>query len=129
MSTAASNQKLLRLLLQQSPSYAVILMDSQGKIIGINPGAEKIFGLSSDQAVGTSISEIFTPEDRALGLDVLERRIADSKLTSEDDRWHLRSDGSRFWGSGAVTALRNEKGELLGFGKVVRDRTELKEQV
>ncbi len=129
MSTAASNQELLRLLLEQSPSYAVILIDPRGKIVGINPGAEKILGFSGDQALGTSISEIFTPEDRALGLDVLERRIADSKLTSEDDRWHLRSDGSRFWGSGAVTALRNEQGELLGFGKVVRDRTDLKEKI
>ena len=44
-----------------------------------------------------------------------------------DERWHVRKDGSRFWGLGAVTAIRAPDGTLQGFGKIVADRTDLKE--
>jgi light-regulated signal transduction histidine kinase (bacteriophytochrome) len=38
----------------------------------------------------------------------------------------LRKDVSRFWANVVITALRDEKGELHGFGKVTRDMTERK---
>src|SRR5581483_402916 len=46
---------------------------------------------------------------------------------AENERWHVRKDGSRFWGLGVLTALRDTAGELVGFAKIVRDRTDLKE--
>jgi len=116
-------------MIQQSPMYAVLLLDADGKILTWNKGAEHIFRCPAADAVGKSVDEIFTPEDRKLGLDELERKIAESKVASEDDRWHLRGDGTRFWSSGALCAVRNQQGELLGYGKILRDRTELKERV
>jgi PAS domain S-box-containing protein len=129
MSAPKATNELLALLLQQSPAHALILLDPQGRILGWNCGAEQIFRTPAESALGKSIAEIFTTEDRALGLDELERTVAASKEASEDDRWHVRADGSRFWGSGVLAALRDEQGALLGFGKVVRDRTELKERL
>jgi signal transduction histidine kinase len=41
-----------------------------------------------------------------------------------DERWHIRHDGSRFYGSGVLTALRDAAGELRGFVKILRDLTE-----
>jgi len=129
MSTVGTTDQLLAMMIQQSPMYAVLLLDTKGRIIAWNDGAEQIFRCPAADAIGRSVNEIFTPEDRSLGLDELERKIADSKVASEDDRWHLRADGTRFWSSGALFAVRNEQGQLLGYGKILRDRTELKEHV
>ena len=41
-----------------------------------------------------------------------------------DERWHVKKDGSRFWASGVLSALRDHDGSLLGFAKVLRDITE-----
>jgi PAS domain S-box-containing protein len=125
----AEENNLLPLLIEQAVEYAVILCDRQSRILSWNAGAERIFRKSRDDAIGTSLSDLFTPEDRSLGLDDVELRVAQSKQLSEDDRWHLRGDGSRFWSSGALIAVRNGRGELVGYGKVLRDRTDLKEQL
>jgi two-component system CheB/CheR fusion protein len=47
---------------------------------------------------------------------------------AQDDRWHQRKDGSTFWGSGATFPIQDGSGRLLGFGKIVRDRTDLRTQ-
>jgi PAS domain S-box-containing protein len=120
---------LLRALAEQASAYAFILIDAQGNIAWWNSGAETIFGLTPAQAVGQHSSIIFTPQDRQRGIAQLELAIATRGAIAEDDRWHLRADGSRFWSSGALIALRDKSGQLMGFGKLVRDRTKLKEQV
>ncbi len=43
---------------------------------------------------------------------------------ADDERWHLRKDGSRFFASGTMTPLRAEDGRTVGFLKILRDRTE-----
>lgn len=121
-------EELLRLLLKQSLEHAITLIDTQGVILWASPGAEYIFGCSSSGIVGQRIERFFTREDIDRGLAAHEIEVARSHGSAEDDRWQLRLDGSRFWASGAVTALRSESGELLGFGKILRDRTDLKEQ-
>ena len=55
-----------------------------------------------------------------------EQRRADERGRAEDERWHLRKDGSRFWGSGILTAVRDEAGRVVGYFKVLRDRSERK---
>jgi two-component system CheB/CheR fusion protein len=66
---------------------------------------------------------------RTVGTPDLEQAIARADAISEDDRWHLRANGSRFWASGALITLRDPEGEVLGFGKILRDRTDIKEQL
>jgi PAS domain S-box-containing protein len=121
--------ELLRALAEQASEYAFILMDASGKIIWWNAGAEKILGFPSEQVLGQPSAYIFTPEDRQRGIPELELEIARRDAIAEDDRWHLRADGSRFWSSGALISLRNAEGALIGFGKLIRDRTKLKEQL
>ena len=66
---------------------------------------------------------IFTEEDRAAGVPEHEARTAERQGNANDVRWHLRKDGSRFWASGAMVALKDETGAIFGFGKVMRDST------
>lgn len=114
---------------QQTREHAIILMDPEGKIVWWSPGAEQVFGHPPERVAGQLASIIFTPEDRERGIDRLELAVAGSDNVAEDDRWQLRADGSRLWASGIVLAIRGEAGELVGYTKLLRNRTDLREQI
>ena len=62
-------------------------------------------------------------------LDKQERELAVSAGRSEDDRWHLRKDGTRFWGSGVMEPILDDKGAIVALAKVLRDRTDVRSRV
>lgn len=107
--------------------HAIFAMDPQGRILHWNAGAALIMGFSAADVIGRELPDIFTQEDCAAGIPRLELETATHMGRAADERWHVRKDGSRFWGLGAVTAIRGPDEELLGFGKIVADRTDLKE--
>jgi two-component system CheB/CheR fusion protein len=118
----------MRLFLEQSEDYALFFTDADGRVTDWYRGAERIFGFTADEMIGQSAKRLFNRED-------LERGAADHELTlartagrAEDDRWHVRKDGARFWGSGVLFALHDSAGRIVGFAKMVRNRTDVKAQ-
>ncbi len=120
---------LLRLFLKQSKDHALILLDATGTVVSWFPGAERVFGYTAAEMVGQPITRLFVPEDLARGLSAHELEIARRDGSAEDDRWMLRKNGSRFWANGVVLALRDESGHVVGFGKTLRDRTDVRAQI
>lgn len=114
---------LLELFFRTTEDYAVIVLDPNAMVRRWNPGAERIFGWASDEVVGTDGHRIFVAADRRAGVPEMELRTAAQSGRAEDERWHLRKDGSRFWASGLLVALP-EDGEVRGYIKVVRDFTD-----
>ena len=121
-------ERALGLLWQQAPDFAFVLLDGTGRIIGWRGAAEALFGYAEAEILGQPIDILFTEEDRALGLPVLEKKVALSTQRSEDDRWHVRKDGMRIWVAGSLIALQ-EEGAHVGFAKVMCDRTNLRAQL
>jgi PAS domain S-box-containing protein len=119
---------LLKGFLHGSSTYAFICMDADGVVVAWLGAAQEIFGFTAEDSVGKSVTQIFVPEDRGKALDRYELEVAANRGYSEDDRWHLRKDGSRVWVTGTVTAVHGEGARLLGFVKCVRDRTDLRSQ-
>jgi PAS domain S-box-containing protein len=120
------DSRACQLFVESVQDHAIIFFTADAKICGWNPAAERIFGYSSYEIMGRSADLIFTPEDRAQGVPAKELTQARKVGRADDDRWHVRKDGSVFWANGAVSVLRDEQGKLLGFAKVVRDRTNLR---
>src|SRR3954465_10139529 len=116
---APGDADLLRLIFESATDFAVFAQDLSGKVISWNIGAERLTGYSDQEILGRNGDIIFTPEDRAAGAPEQERWRASQNSRSEDERWHLRKDGSRFWGSGLM--MRLHTGD--GFVKIMRDRT------
>jgi PAS domain S-box-containing protein len=83
-------------------------------------------GWTEEEAVGAPANLIFTPEDDREATAETEMRLAVTEGRGEDDRWHLRKDGTRFWANGLMMPLRDDEGGLAGFLKILRDRTEVK---
>jgi two-component system CheB/CheR fusion protein len=120
---------LLRLLVSQTDDHAVILLDPGGTVLAWLAGAEHVFGYAAHEIVGRTADVLFTPEDRSRGAHDHELAVARADGRSESDRWQVRRDGTRVWASGVVVALRDEAGAVVGFGRVLRDRTDVKAQV
>ena len=123
-----STQELLRLLTEQAQDMAILLLRPDGVILDWMAGATRIFGFTAEEMVGEHLRRIFTPEDLARGAHSQELEIAARVGYAEDDRWQLRKDGTAFWASGVVFALRDAAGNVVGFAKLLRNRTDLKTQ-
>lgn len=113
-----------QLLVENVRDYAFILLDRQTRITDWNIGAERLLGYTEKEILGKSGAIFFTEEDRAQGEPEKEMKEALEHGRAEDDRWHLRKDGSRFMASGVMTRLQDANGQVLGFAKVMRDVTE-----
>ena len=120
-SVDASSERLT-LLAENFDDVAIISTDTEGNVEGWNPGAEAIFDIREGDILGRSADVIFTPEDRANHQPEIERAKAVREGRSSDERWHVRSDGTRFFASGLMVPLYRE-GLLAGFAKIARDLT------
>jgi len=121
-------EKLLQLLLEQSADFALFFTTADGTVTDWYRGAEEIFGFTKEEMVGTTARRLFNDEDRARGADEHEMQVARAGGRAEDDRWHMRKDGTRFWGSGVLFALFDGGSDPVGYAKLVRNRTDLKTQ-
>ena len=119
----------LRLAADAAADHAFVLLDTEGRVTWWSHGAERIFGYAPSEIVGRASDILFTPEDIEDGIPGYERRVSMSDGPAEDDRWMRRKDGSRFWASGILVRIRDEAGTHIGFGKILRNRTDLKEQL
>lgn len=122
-SAMLESDERLRLLVENAQDYAIITLDTNGYVTSWNVGAESILGYQSAEVIGQHSSRIFTPEDRREGEDKKELRTAVVVGRASEERWHIRADGTRFWASGSIMALRDSAGNLRGFSKIMRDMT------
>lgn len=116
-----------RLILESVKDYAIVTLNLDGLVSSWNKGAERVLGYQEYEILGRSGAKIFTPEDVRLGMPERELSRAAIQGRSEDERWHVRKGGERFWGSGTVRPLLDESGSLRGFVKVMHDMTERKQ--
>lgn len=119
-----SDAARLQLLVDAVVDYAIYMLDAGGHIASWNSGAQRIKGYTADEIIGRHLSVFYTPEDAAAGATQRGLETAARTGRFEAEGWRVRKDGSRFWASIVIDAIRDERGELLGFAKVTRDITE-----
>src|SRR5919199_5178465 len=115
--------ELWALISESVRDYAIFTTDLERWVTSWNAGAQAILGYHQEQIVGQLADCIFTPEDQRAGAPQQEAQTALRKGKAEDERWHIRQDGSRLYGSGMTTPLRDEAGMIIGLVKVMRDLT------
>ncbi|WP_428487020.1 PAS domain-containing protein [Rhodopila sp.] len=116
------NEERLRAVVESAVDHAIITADFEDRITGWNRGATRLLGWEEADVLGRPCRLIFTPEDCAAGVPQAEMRRALQEGRAVDERWHIRRDGTRFFSIGELLPLHD--GELLGFLKILRDRTE-----
>ncbi|EHQ99509.1 hybrid sensor histidine kinase/response regulator [Bradyrhizobium sp. WSM471] len=114
----------LQLLIDAIVDYAIYMIDIDGTVRSWNSGAQRLKGYTPDEIIGKSFASFYTPDDRTKGLPERALSVAAQAGRFSAEGWRVRKDGSRFWASVIIDAVRNESGELIGFAKVTRDVTE-----
>lgn len=124
--TLRQNEERLRLLISSVKDYAILMLDQEGRVTTWNEGAERIKGYSAEEIIGQHFSRFYTPEAMAKNQPAKALEIAREQGSFQEEGWRVRKDGTRFFASVVITAIRDEKGQLRGFGKVTRDISERK---
>lgn len=121
------NEERFRRLVEGVKDYAIYMLDPDGLVVSWNPGAERIKGYTAREIIGKHFSSFYSSEDVELGAPARNLEAANREGTHESEGWRVRKDGSRFWASVLITALRDETGSLHGYTKITRDITERRE--
>jgi PAS domain S-box-containing protein len=116
-----TSEERYKLLIEGAKVYAIFFMNPQGIITSWNRGAQLIFGYPEKEILGKHFSLLFTKEDIKQVMPEKELDKARKEGVANDDRWHIKKNGRRFWASGHVLPLFDDSGNLTGFSKVVRD--------
>jgi two-component system CheB/CheR fusion protein len=123
---AALSPSWLASVITGTRDFGIVLLDDQGCIAEWVGASERLFGHTAEQIRGQHFDTLFVPEDREMGMPTKELDAARSSGRSEDERWHLRRDGGRFWSSGVLERIPAGEDRAPGFCKIVRDRTDLR---
>jgi PAS domain S-box-containing protein len=118
------SEDFFKQVLDSLEDYAVITTDKNGDINSWNSGAQRVLGFEESEAIGRNAAIFFTPEDVAAGIPEKELSDAITKGRAIDERYHVRKDRTRFWGSGLVFPLHDEDNKHRGFTKIMRNLRE-----
>ena len=116
-------EEQLKLFIELVSDYAIFMLDAKGGILTWNSGAERIKGYQSHEVIGKHFSIFFTAEEIRRESPERALRIAAEEGRFQMEGWRLRKDGSRFWADVIITAVRDQEGNIHGFGEVTRDIT------
>jgi len=113
-------------MISEISDYAIILLDSDGKIIDWNKGAEKLKGYKPEEIIGKHFRIFYPQEDRDRNLpqQLLQEALINGSARHEGYR--ITKEGTRFWGNVVITALHDDSGNVIGFTKVTKDLTDQK---
>jgi len=126
-SQAQDSGERYRTIVESAVDYAIFTCGLDGRITSWNSGAEAIFGYSQADIIGQPYPRIFTADDVVEDRPEQELRAARNDFSVRSERWHRRRDGSRFWSSGRMVPLRDRRGNVAGYLKILYDRTVEKE--
>jgi PAS domain S-box-containing protein len=125
--TLRQSEERFRLVVEAVRDYAIFMLDPQGTVVSWNAGAERFKGYRAEEIIGQHFSRFYPEEDKARSWPQQELAHAATHGVAKDEGWRVRKDGTRFWASVVITALRDEQGRLRGFSKITRDLTLQKE--
>src|SRR6201746_1855496 len=120
------SERSFRLLVEGVADYAIYMLDPDGVVTNWNIGGQRIRGYLPQEIVGQHFSRFYTPADQTNGKPARALGIAREHGRYEEEGWRVRKDGSFFWASIVIDAIK-EDGRLIGFAKITRDITERRE--
>lgn len=116
-------ERVLRLLVESVRDYAIFMLTPDGHVATWNPGAQRIKGYAAEDIIGRHFRAFYPESEQRSRKPEHELIVAERVGRFEDEGWRIRKNGTRFWANVIIVAVRDEKGELVGFGKITRDLT------
>lgn len=117
------SEEKFRGIVESATEFAIVTLDLEGRVSSWNSGAHRLLGYDAGEVLGKDCGIFFTPEDNASDRPEAEMRDALIDGRGTDERWHVKKNGTRFWGSGFMMPLRDDRGAIHGYLKIFRDMT------
>jgi len=109
----------------ESSHDAIISKTLSGIITTWNAAAERLFGYSAAEIIGSPMTRIFPPERYAEEAEILAR-LARGEMVDHFETVRLTKDGRRLDVSVTVSPIKDSAGRIIGASKILRDITERK---
>jgi PAS domain S-box-containing protein len=119
-----STKRRFQIFLESVSDYAIFVLDSSGHVASWNSTAQQIIGYATPEIVGKHFSIFYRPDERRAGVPNRSLELATQKGRHEMEGWRIRKNGTPFFVTGVLTAIRDDNSNLLGFASVIRDATE-----
>jgi PAS domain S-box-containing protein len=124
--THANDPRRFESWIERVDHYAILMLTPDGCIASWNAGAQRVKGYTAEEVLGRHISMFYTQDDQQLGVPYRALQQAALAGSHEIEGWRVRKDGSTFWANVVITAAYDAAGVLSGFGKIVRDISDMK---
>lgn len=111
----------VRLLMDSVKDYAICALDTAGRIVLWNAGAERLTGYRSGEIRGCTLEKLHDEASSPVYDGDLATALAHGRY--ENERWVVRKDGSRFWADSVITPIFDSQGTLRGFAAIMQDVT------
>jgi PAS domain S-box-containing protein len=122
-----ASESQFRLLVSGVTDYALYMLDPNGIVTNWNVGGQRIKGYLPEEIIGQHFSRFYSEADQAAGRPARALRLARDHGRYEEEGWRVRKDGTFFWASVVIDAIRGDDGNILGFAKITRDISERRE--
>lgn len=120
------SEERFRLLVEGVEDYAIYMLDTHGRVTTWNAGAERIHGYRAQEIIGRRFHRFYTTDDAERKKPDQALAVATSEGRYQDEHLLMRKNGTAFWASFVLTALRDDTGKLTGFSSIARDVTRRK---
>ena len=116
----------LHAALISSSDDAIVAKSLDGVIASWNPGAMRLYGYTSDEAIGQPMTMLCPAGQRGEIADIL-MKIRNGEHISHYETIRQRKDGTTFPVSVSVSCIHDEYGNTVGAASIARDITEQKQ--
>ncbi|MGA8694483.1 MAG: MASE1 domain-containing protein [Xanthobacteraceae bacterium] len=113
-----------QIFVESVSDYAIFVLDPSGHVASWNGTAQEIIGYASEEVVGKHFSLLYRPDERRAGVPIRALEMTIQKGRHEVEGWRIRKNGTPFFVTGVLTAIRDDNANLIGFASVLRDATE-----
>jgi PAS domain S-box-containing protein len=117
-------KRRFQIFVESISDYAIFALDPSGHVASWNSTAQKIIGYTSEEIVGKHFGILYRPDERRAGVPNRALELAIQKGRHEVEGWRTSKNGTPFFVTGVLTAIRDDNANLIGFASVIRDATE-----
>jgi len=117
-------KRRFQIFVESVSDYAIFVLDPSGHVASWNSTAQKIIGYTSEEIVGKHFGILYRPDERRAGVPIRALELAIQKGRHEVEGWRTSKNGTPFFVTGVLTAIRDDNANLIGFASVIRDATE-----
>jgi len=119
-----SSKRHYQILIEGVVDYAIVMLDTGGRVANWSSPAKQMIGYTADEVVGKHFGIFYRPDERRAGEPNRALELAIQKGKHEVEGWRIRKNGTAFFVTGSISSILDNNRNLIGFANIIRAATE-----